>query len=163
MMYPTKNSFPEKSRIQIAGMLQEHLANALDLNTQVKQAHWNVKGPDFVSLHKMFDEVAEGVEGSVDQIAERIVQLGGVAEGTLKTAAKRSRLPEYALTLSTGAQHVGAVATALAYFGESIRSAINLSNEVQDQVTSDLLTEVVRNADKYLWLVEAHAQGGVRS
>jgi starvation-inducible DNA-binding protein len=157
-MYPTKNTLPEKTRTQIVGLLQSHLSNAIDLKTQAKQAHWNVKGPDFISLHQLFDRVATDSDEYSDLIAERIVQLGGIAEGTLKIAAKRSTLPEYPLTIGSGHDHVGALARALATFGETIRGAISLASELSDQDTADILTQISRETDKHLWFVEAHAQ-----
>jgi starvation-inducible DNA-binding protein len=157
-MYSTRNSLPEKIRVQVCGLLQEHLSNSLDLVTQAKQAHWNVKGPDFISLHELFDKIAEDSEEYVDLIAERIVQLGGIAEGTLKAAAKRTRLPDYPLAISAGHDHVNALAHGLATYGEYVRNAIALTDELNDQDTADIFTQISREVDKYLWFVEAHVQ-----
>ena len=157
-MYPTKNTLPEKTRTQICGMLQDHLSNSLDLSTQAKQAHWNVKGPDFISLHELFDKIHTSSEEYVDLIAERIVQLGGIAEGTLKAASKRSALPEYPLNISAGHEHVGALSRTLATYGEKARNAIGNADELDDKDTADILTQVSREVDKYLWFVEAHLQ-----
>ena len=157
-MYTTKNSFPEKTRIQIIGLLQGHLSNSLDLVTQAKQAHWNVKGPDFISLHQLFDKIATESAEYGDLIAERIVQFGGVAEGTLRVAAKRTELPEYPLNISTGHEHIGALAHTLASYGEGIRGAIGKADELNDKDTADILTQISREVDKNLWFVEAHNQ-----
>lgn len=157
-MYPTKNTLPEKIRTEISSMLQGHLSNSLDLVTQAKQAHWNVKGPDFISLHELFDTIAEDSEEYIDLIAERIVQLGGIAEGTLRVAAKRTQLPDYPLNISAGHNHVNALAHTLASYGEGIRNAISLADELNDKDTADLLTQISREVDKYLWFVEAHVQ-----
>ncbi|MBC7386189.1 MAG: DNA starvation/stationary phase protection protein Dps [Cryobacterium sp.] len=157
-MYPTKNTIPEKVRIQIGGMLQIHLSNSIDLVSQAKQAHWNVKGPDFISLHGLFDKVAEQSEEYIDLIAERIVQLGGVAEGTIKIAATRTLLPDYSLNISSGHDHVKALAHTLASYGEGIRNAIGNADELGDRDTADLLTQISREVDKNLWFVEAHNQ-----
>ncbi len=157
-MYPTKNSLPEKIRIQISGLLQEHLSNSIDLVTQAKQAHWNVKGPDFISLHELFDKIAEDAEEYVDLIAERIVQLGGTAEGTLRIAAKRTKLPEYPIDISAGHAHVNALAYTLASYGENVRNVITQADELVDKDTADIFTEISRQVDKYLWFVEAHVQ-----
>ena len=157
-MHKTKNDLPEKVRIQMITLLQERLADALDLGSQAKQAHWNVKGPSFIALHELFDEVYEHVDDHVDMLAERIIQFGGVAEGTIRVAAKRSQLPEYPLTLASGKEHVEALSRSLAYFGETIRKAISQADEVGDQGTADLFTEISRSLDKDLWFVEAHAQ-----
>lgn len=157
-MYSTKNTLPEKTRTQICGMLQLHLSNSIDLVTQAKQAHWNVKGPDFISLHGLFDKIAEQSEEYSDLIAERIVQLGGIAEGTLRSAAKRSELPEYSLVHSTGHDHVNALTQTLAKFGSGIQKAIGNAAEINDPDTADILTEISRDVDKNLWFVEAHIQ-----
>ncbi len=158
-MYKTKNSISEKVRTQMVDLLQGHLANSLDMASQAKQAHWNVKGPDFIALHELFDKVYEDTASYVDTIAERIVQLGGIAEGTLKAAAKRSQLPEYPPNLSAGHSHVNALATTLANYGEYVRDGIGKSEELGDKATADIFTEVSRGIDKYLWFVEAHLQG----
>jgi starvation-inducible DNA-binding protein len=158
-MYTTKNSLPEKLRIQATGLLQEHLSNSLDLISQAKQAHWNVKGPDFIALHELFDKIAEDAEEYLDLVAERIVQLGGIAEGTLRIAAKRTQLPEYPLDISAGHKHVNALAYTLAFYGERVRKAIDDADELGDRDTADIFTEISRGVDKYLWFVEAHLQG----
>src|SRR6185503_1168537 len=90
-MFVTKNDLPLSVRTEVVSLLNQRLADSIDLQTQCKQAHWNVKGPHFIGLHKLFDEVNEAVEGYVDEIAERVVQLGGVAEGTAKVVAQRSQ------------------------------------------------------------------------
>ena len=157
-MHKTKNDLSEKVRIQVSALLQDRLAEAVDLVTQAKQAHWNVKGPNFIALHELFDKVYEHAGDHVDLIAERIVQLGGTAEGTVRVAAKRSQLPEYPLTLASGREHVDALSHSLAYFGETIRKAINQADEVGDKGTADLFTEISRGVDKDLWFLEAHVQ-----
>jgi starvation-inducible DNA-binding protein len=156
--YPTKNNIPEKVRVQIAGLLQGHLVNSIDLTLQAKQAHWNVKGPNFIALHELFDKVTEEAEGFADLIAERIVQLGGIAIGTLGPVDLKSTLPTYPLKISGGKEHVAALSHSLASYGESIRAAIAQTAELNDAGTADILTEISRAADKNLWFVEAHAQ-----
>ncbi len=158
-LYPTKNDLPETNRVQVVGLLNQRLAECIDLQTQCKQAHWNVKGPTFIALHKLFDEVNEDVEGYVDLVAERIVQLGGIAEGTVGVVAERSTLVDYPLTLSRGAEHVAALSDALAGFGRSARMGIEEMNDLQDADSADILTEISRGVDKWLWFVEAHQQG----
>ncbi|MCI0568992.1 MAG: DNA starvation/stationary phase protection protein Dps [Acidobacteria bacterium] len=157
-MHKTKNDLPEKVRVQMITLLQERLAEALDLGSQAKQAHWNVKGQNFIALHELFDEVYEHVDDHVDMLAERVIQFGGIAEGTIRVAAKRSQLPEYPLTLASGKEHVEALSRSLAYFGETIRKGINQADEIGDKGTADLFTEISRSVDKDLWFVEAHAQ-----
>src|SRR5256886_12873905 len=158
-MYPTKNDLPEGTRRQVIELCNARLADAIDLQTQTKQAHWNVKGPDFIALHKLFDEVNGAVEEYVDLIAERAVQLGGVADGTARVVAKRSSLPEYpAVKGGDGREHVAALSVVLSAFGKLVRAEIDRSNELSDADTADLFTEVSRGIDKWLWFVEAHLQ-----
>jgi starvation-inducible DNA-binding protein len=123
-----------------------------------KQAHWNVKGPNFIALHELFDMINEDVEDYVDDIAERAVQLGGVAEGTARKVAKRSSLSEYPANTVDGRSHVDALSSALAAFGTAARKAIDQANELGDLDTADVFTEVSRGIDKWLWFVEAHLQ-----
>jgi starvation-inducible DNA-binding protein len=157
-MYETKNDLQIKTRTQIISLLQDRLADSIDLMNQGKQAHWNVKGPSFFALHELFDKVSEGTEEYVDLIAERIVQLGGIAEGTIQAVSKRSTLPEYPLEISSGSEHVARLSHALAYFGEVARRAIDQANEIRDADTADIFTEISRGVDKWLWMVEAHNQ-----
>ena len=109
-MYETENDISLERRSELNALMNQRLASAVDLQTQMKQAHWNVKGPNFIGLHELFDKVDEAVESYVDMIAERIVQLGGIAEGTARVAASRSQLEEYPLAIADGAAHVEAVA-----------------------------------------------------
>src|SRR5579859_4610991 len=102
-MYETENDIPQNRRVEINALLNQRLADAVDLQTQMKQAHWNVKGPHFIGLHELFDQIDEAVEAYVDLIAERIVQLGGIAQGTARIAASRSQLEEYPLDIADGA------------------------------------------------------------
>jgi starvation-inducible DNA-binding protein len=158
-LYPTKNDLPEAARREAVELLNQRLADCIDLQTQCKQAHWNVKGPTFIALHKLFDEVNEDVEEYVDLIAERVVQLGGIAEGTVGIVAKRSSLIDYPLALSSGSEHVAALSDALAMFGRTARVGIEEMNELEDADSADILTEISRGIDKWLWFVEAHQQG----
>jgi len=157
-LYPTRNNLPENSRSQVIALLNRRLADAIDLQTQSKQAHWNVKGPSFIALHKLFDEVYAAVEEYVDLLAERIVQLGGVAEGTARTTAERSELDEYPITIASGEDHVKALSAALSGFGSRIRFAIAEVDELEDADSVDICTEISRGVDKWLWFVEAHGQ-----
>lgn len=157
-LHKTKNDLPEKARAQIVELLNGRLAAAIDLQYQAKQAHWNVKGAQFIALHELFDKVSEMAEESVDELAERAVQLGGVARGTIRIAAKESSLKEYALEAVNGSEHVEALASAIAAFGSQMRSAISIADELGDAGTADLFTRLSQESDKQLWFVEAHAQ-----
>ena len=156
-MYSTRNDLPEATRGKVIDLLDARLADAADLQTQLKQAHWNVKGPTFIALHELFDKINEAVEDYVDDVAERVVQLGGTAHGTARQVAKRSTLPEYP-AVSAGRDHAKAVATALAAFGKLARAGIDEADELKDKDTADLFTEISRGVDKWLWFVEAHLQ-----
>jgi starvation-inducible DNA-binding protein len=157
-MYETENDISLQRRTELNALMNVRLASAVDLQMQMKQAHWNVKGPSFIGLHELFDKVAEAVEDYVDQIAERIVQLGGIAEGTVRVAAARSRLAEYPLQITEGMAHVEGVARALSAFGKEARLTIDEADALDDADTADLFTEVSRGIDKWLWFVEAHSQ-----
>lgn len=154
----TKNDLSENVRKQMVELLNKRLADCIDLQTQCKQAHWNVKGPSFYFLHKLFDEVHEAVSEYVDDLAERTVQLGGPALGTARAVAKASGLEEYPLSITSGEDHVEALSSALAKFGKAVRHAIDEAEEAGDADTMDLFTEVSRGTDQWLWFVEAHRQ-----
>jgi starvation-inducible DNA-binding protein len=158
-LFPTKNDLPAEIRAKVTGVLNQRLADSIDLQTQCKQAHWNVKGPQFIALHKLFDEINEDVEEYVDLLAERVVQLGGVAEGTARTVAQRTTIPEYPLDTTGGQEHVDALSNALAAFGHCARQGIEAMGELNDADSMDILTEISRGVDKWLWFVEAHLQG----
>jgi starvation-inducible DNA-binding protein len=159
-LYRTKNDLPATARAEAVRLLNARLADCIDLQTMCKQAHWNVKGPQFISLHKLFDEINEDVESYVDLIAERVVQLGGVAEGTARVVAQRTTLLDYPLTISVGHEHVAALSDVLSQFGRTVRIGIEEMNELEDAASADILTEICRGVDKWLWFVEAHAQDG---
>ncbi len=158
-MHVTKNDLPLDARTQLVVLLNARLADGIDLMLQGKQAHWNVKGPHFIALHELFDKIVEESEDWVDDLAERAVALGGVAEGTLVAVGKRTSLPAYPLDLIDGLAHVDALSSALARFGKSVRAAIDESSKLGDADTSDLFTGISRAVDKDLWFLEAHLQG----
>jgi starvation-inducible DNA-binding protein len=157
-VFKTKNDLSEATRKKVVKLLNARLADAIDLQTQTKQAHWNVKGPNFIALHELFDKVNEDVEDYVDEIAERAVQLGGVAEGTARLAASHSLLAEYPANIADGRDHVEALSSVLAAFGKAAREAIDESDKLGDKDTADIFTEISRGVDKWLWFVEAHLQ-----
>ena len=157
-LHPTKNDLPQKLRSTMVDLLNEQLASAIDLGLQAKQAHWNVKGPGFLQLHELFDKAHEEANSWADLLAERAVQLGGIAEGTLSAVTQRTTLAAYRGELAEGAAHADAVSSAIATFAASVRQAISKAERANDAGTADLLTEVSRGADKLLWFVEAHLQ-----
>jgi starvation-inducible DNA-binding protein len=159
-MFDTENDIPQKRRAELNMLMNQRLADAVDLQLQMKQAHWNVKGPHFIGLHELFDKIHADVSDYTDLIAERIAQLGGFAEGTARVAARRSRLEEYPLDIADGDAHIAAVASALARFGQEARQTIGEADELEDAATADIFTEISRGIDKWLWMVEAHTQAG---
>ncbi|NJM70232.1 MAG: DNA starvation/stationary phase protection protein Dps [Scytonema sp. RU_4_4] len=160
-LYPTRIDIPAEARKQIAGILNQTLAATLDLKTQVKQAHWNVKGTDFYQLHEMFDEMAGELEEYIDMLAERITALGGYACGTVRMSAAGSILPEYPVDILMGMDHVTALAERFAPYAKHLREAIDKTTDLGDADTADLYTEVSRTIDKRLWFLEAHLQAAV--
>jgi starvation-inducible DNA-binding protein len=157
-VHKTKNSLSEAVRTKSIALLGRNLALAIDLSLQTKQAHWNVKGPNFIALHELFDKISDEVREFVDLMAERITTLGGTAEGTLQAVGPRTTLAPYSLTITSGPQHLEALSGALAAFGSSVRQAIDESAGFGDADTADLFTEVSRETDKQLWFLEAHLQ-----
>lgn len=157
-MYKSKIDLPEKTRRNVITILNDRLADAIDLQSQVKQAHWNVKGPNFIALHELFDKISDVVLEHIDDIAERITTLGGTAEGTVAVAAKRSKLKNYPLTITAGKDHLFYLSTQLSVYGKAVRAAIDDTDKSGDADTADLLTGISRGTDKYLWFLEAHLQ-----
>jgi starvation-inducible DNA-binding protein len=157
-MQKTANTLSKNIRAKSVEVLNRHLAAAIDLHAQVKQAHWNVRGSTFIAVHELFDKVADAVEGYSDTIAERAGALGGAAEGTIQVAIEHSFLERYRLGIADADAHIGAVTAALASFGESVRNAIDETASFGDADTSDVFTEISRGVDQQLWLVESHRQ-----
>ncbi len=158
-LYPTRIDLPAEARLKIVVILNKTLAATLDLKTQVKQAHWNVKGTDFYQLHELFDELAGELEEYIDLVAERVTALGGYALGTARAAASNSILPEYPFDILDGKDHVTALADRFAAYAQHVREAIAKSNDLGDADTADIYTEISRTIDKRLWFLEAHLQG----
>ena len=157
-VFATKIDIPETDRNAIIALLNERLADTADLYSQIKQAHWNVKGPDFFQLHELFDQLAAEVLPFVDTIAERATALGGMAAGTTRMAAASSSLPEYPTDIADGQQHLKALIDRYAVFTTNVRKAIDVADDHHDRDTADLFTQVSRDADKQLWFLEAHLQ-----
>jgi len=156
--FKTSIDIPDDKRAQIVQLLNARLADTIDLRTQAKHAHWNVKGIQFFQLHELFDQIASHLEEHSDLVAERITALGGLANGTARHVASNSSLPEHDLEAITGEQNIRALAKGLAALAAKVRAGIDTADSIGDKGTSDLLTEVVRQADKDLWFLEAHLQ-----
>jgi starvation-inducible DNA-binding protein len=157
-MHPTRIDLPEKNRRQLVALINARLADAVDLKLAAKHAHWNVKGPHFLSLHELFDQLAGVLEAPIDDMAERITALGGTAHGTIALVARGTSLAPYPAEVVAGADHVEALASAVAAFGQSVRKAIGRADKLGDEGTADLFTALSQEVDKQLWLLEAHQQ-----
>ena len=155
-LYPTRIDIATDVRVKVVEILNQTLAATLDLKTQTKQAHWNVKGTDFYQLHELFDEMAGELEEYVDMVAERVTALGGTALGTARIAAATSILPEYPTDIADGIEHITALADRFAAYGKHARTAIDTTGDLGDADTSDMYTEISRTIDKRLWFLEAH-------
>lgn len=145
-------------RTREIGILNQQLADTFDLYSQIKQAHWNVKGHDFMQLHLLFDTLAEGVLGFVDEIAERVTALGGTAMGTARMAAAASSLPEYPDDVVQGMDHVTSLVDRYGRYVASTRKALKATDDLGDPTTADLFTEISREVDKQLYFLESHIQ-----
>lgn len=159
-MYVSRLDLPDHVRHAAITLLQGMLANAVDLVRQAKQAHWNVKGPNFFMLHQLFDALHDEVEEFEDMIAERITELGGTADARVQTVAATTQLYEYPLNAHGGEAHLKALAGSLAAFGKLARTGIDAATQAGDADTADLFTELSRACDKQLWFVEAHLLPG---
>ena len=156
MINKTKNDIAPEARFKTTAILQQRLLESIDLQLQSKQSHWNVKGPQFVSLHKLFDEINGQAAEYTDELAERIVQLGGTAEGAAALVAAKSGLPVIPASVRDGMAHVEALVNLSAEFGARIRKSIDEVAALGDADTADLFTEISRGLDKSLWMLEAH-------
>lgn len=157
-IFPNHNSLPDPTKTRVIETLNQQLADSLDLYSQTKQAHWNVKGRDFYQLHLLFDSLAEHVEEWIDLIAERVTAMGGYATGTVKMSAAASKLPEYPTDITGGMEHVAALVERWGNYATSTRSAIDVADEFEDKDSADLFTDISRQADMDLWFLEAHLQ-----
>lgn len=155
-LLPTSHDLPKSTREEVVAVLNARLADATDLRSQVKHAHWNVKGPNFIALHELFDEIVDHLDEQVDDIAERAVQLGGIASGTVRTAAAASQIPEFPNDIQSGKDHLNALVERVAVYAALVRADIDSTGKAGDAGTSDLFTGISRAVDKDLWFLEAH-------
>jgi starvation-inducible DNA-binding protein len=157
--HETRNPLSENSRGHLIDLLNRTLCTAIDLHAQAKQAHWNVRGPNFIALHELFDGVATAGADFVDRLAERVTALGGIAMGTLQLAAKLTALRPYPVEIVSEQEHLEALSAALGEFARVVRTGIDMSDDLDDAITADLLTQVGSESEKQLWLVESHLNG----
>jgi starvation-inducible DNA-binding protein len=149
-------AIPLEIRLYVIQLLNQTLACTVDLRSHLKQAGWNVKGPDFAPLHALFATMATALDAYTDVVAERIVVLGGVAQGTARIATARSTLPEYPGTLMDGPAHVRALAERVAPYATALRDNIARAADVEDAGSAALYTDLSRGVDKHLWVLDAH-------
>jgi starvation-inducible DNA-binding protein len=147
----------DQSRETLIRLLNARLADAIDLLYQAKQAHWNVTGREFYALHELFEKISDELREHVDDIAERVAQLGGEAEGTIRMATERSSLPDYPRRLSGSAAHIDALSLGLGAAASSMRGAIDQASSLGDEVTVDIFVGATRAIDKLHWMVRAHS------
>lgn len=157
-MGKTRNDLPDNTRKAMIALLNARLIDAIDLRLATKQAHWNVKGPNFIALHELFDQIQARIDGFVDDIAERSVTLSGVVAGTAQAVAGGSKLEPYPTDITDQMAHLQALADRIAAFGKLAREAVDAADEAGDKDTADLFTGVSRQMDKDLWFLEAHLQ-----
>lgn len=157
-MFSTRNDLAQEVRGQMVSLLNQQLADAFDLYSQTKQAHWNVKGAQFFQLHELFDKLAAELLGYVDLIAERATALGGLALGTVRMSAANSQLAECEVDITDSLPTVESVAERYSGLAATTRQAIESAEGQGDADTADLFTEVSRGLDKSLWFLEAHLQ-----
>jgi starvation-inducible DNA-binding protein len=154
-MYKTPSHLSETARTAIARTLNDRLVDGLDLHSQIKVAHWNVRGPQFPALHPLFEQFATQLALHNDAIAERAVTLGSLARGTARQVAQASRLPDYPAELTRDLDHVKALAERFEAFLVGVRESRKLAVEQSDDETVDLLTGVVTEFEKNAWFLRA--------
>jgi starvation-inducible DNA-binding protein len=156
--YSTHNNLKPAAKAVVIRLLNARLADAIDLALLTKQAHWNVKGRQFIALHEMFDGLRTEIDGHVDTMAERVVQLGGTALGTTQVVAKASALAPYPTGITSAREHLAALIERYASVANATRAAIDAADRAGDKDSADILTGVSRGLDKALWFLEAHVQ-----
>jgi starvation-inducible DNA-binding protein len=154
--YKTQNDVPSNTKSVAIQLLNARLADTIDLALLTKQAHWNIKGPQFIALHEMIDGFRGEIDGYVDTIAERAVQLGGTALGTTQVVAKATTLAPYPIDIYASKDHLAALIERYGRVANAMRRAIDEADEAGDKDTADIFTEVSRGLDKSLWFLEAH-------
>jgi starvation-inducible DNA-binding protein len=157
-LFPTRNDLPAEARAVVIDLLNATLADLTDLSSQTKHSHWNVRGPHFIALHELYDKLYTELIGLIDDVAERVTALGGVARGTVRQAAASSRVPEYPSDAFDGLATTSALADRYGTVAKTTRAAIDRTASIGDADTADLLTGLSRQLDKSLWFLEAHGQ-----
>ncbi len=159
-MYPNRVALSDEVKRNVVGVMQERLAEATDMYSQAKFAHWNVKGDNFYQLHLVFDQVAKVIGDQIDPIAERLTQLGGVANGTVRQSAMSSKIPEYPVETINGMDHVRALADSLGHYCQELREASDKIDDIGDGPTSDFFNQLIIEAEEQLYFLESHLEAG---
>lgn len=157
-MHPTQNATESNAKKVSLDALQARLADGIDLALAIKQAHWNLKGPQFIGIHLMLDGFRTAMDDLNDKAAERITQLGGTARGTTQAVTNETKLPPYPLDIYAIADHLAALIDRYAAYANAVRANIDETDDAGDAGTSDLFIEISRTVDKQLWFIEAHVQ-----
>ena len=152
----TRNTLDSNAKTASIALLNARLADTIDMALAAKQAHWNVRGPQFIAVHEMLDKLRVVLDAHVDTMAERITALGGVALGTAQTTVKATKLKPYPINIHAVPDHLGALAERMAQLGGAVRTNIDEADEAGDAATADILTNASRDLDKWLWFIEAH-------
>lgn len=155
----TRNDTPGNAKAESVAVLNAVLADIIDTTNATRQAHWNVKGSHFYGLHLMFEKFYDMLGEQTDELAERAVQLGGIPDGTTQAVGAKTRIAPYDPNLLDGLEHCRALADRYAQLAHNLREGIDKTDEAGDADTADLLTDVSREVDKALWMLEAHLQG----
>ena len=153
---PSQNALPSNAKTAVIEMLNARVADSIDLALATKQAHWNLKGLQFIGVHELLDKLRAAVDGYVDSMAERAVQLGGVALGTAQTVEAETTLPPYPTEIQSVKDHLAALVERYGQVANSVRANIDDADEAGDAGSADLFTEVSRGLDEWLWMLEAH-------
>ena len=154
--YPTRNDLPEQTRDRMVSLLNQQLADTFDMYSQLKQAHWNVKGTQFFARHEMYDRLAEHLTAHSDNVAERVGTLGGYAMGTVRLSAASSALAEYDLGAVNGRDHTRCLVERFAVYCSTLRDGVKLSVEQEDPVTEDMLIAILGETELDMWFLESH-------
>ena len=157
-MYQTQNDLNSNAKRVAIEILNARLADAIDLALLTKQAHWNIKGPQFIALHEMIDGFRTEIDTHVDTLAERVVQLGGTAFGTTQAVAKASTLAPYPTEISKSKDHLAALIERYGKAANLVRKAIDEASEAGDADTADIFTAYSRTLDKSLWFLKSHLE-----
>ncbi|WP_428030555.1 DNA starvation/stationary phase protection protein Dps [Ancylobacter sp.] len=156
--HKTANDVPSNAKKVAIELLNANLASGLDLSLAIKQAHWNLKGPQFIAVHEMLDGFRAEMDGHTDTMAERVVQLGGTALGTTQTVAEGTTLAPYPTDIYAIPDHLKALVERFGVVANSVRKAINESDDAGDPTTADIFTAASRSLDKALWFLESHLE-----